>query len=157
MKKVLFVVLVALALAAPAMAQDNGSNAASGVGSQAACGSGECFVPNFTFVGQIVKYSGVGTAGSIYVMGADCCLSGDKYLFSLTSGGLKGSAQTRTVAASSCTTAWSSSSYAGIVATGSAKAQMKIQQAGGGLPAGAYLRMSLGSWVQTQGTDQCGF
>jgi hypothetical protein len=158
MKKVLFVVLVALALAAPAMAQDNGSNAASGVGVQAACGSGGCFEPSFTFLGETVKYAGTGTAGNNWVMAGDCCLAGDKYLFSLSSGGLKGSSQTTTVVIpATCTTSWSSPSYAAIVAASTAKAQMKIQKAGGGLPASAVIRMALGAWHQTAGSDSCGF
>ena len=155
MKKVLFVSLLMLGLAAPAMAQ---GNAPSGVGADIACGSGECFVPNFTFLGQVVKYAGSGTAGTLYIQIADCCLSGDKYLAKVTSGGQAGSTTTSTVLDSTCSfAAAGSSSFAGIYSAGTAKAQMKIQKAGGGLPAGAYILMSVGSWVQTAGSDSCGF
>ena len=156
MKKVVVLIFALLALATPAMAQD--ANVPSGVGAQVACGAGECFVPSFTFLGQIQKYSGTGTSGSLFIQGADCCISGDKYTMTVTSGGQKGTVvTTENIGSLGCSTTWSSSSFAGILAVGSAKAQMKITKAGGGLPAGAYLRLSRGSWLQIQGSDSCGF
>lgn len=157
MKKLTMCTLAAVALlglTGTAQAQ----NAAEGVGDLIACGAGECFVPRFTFLGQVQKYSGTGIAGGVLkVDGADCCLSGDKYKVTSKTGGLLGSFTTTHIAASSCTTAWTSPSSVSTQAGSSGKVLMKILLAGGGFPAGAYVRMSHGSWVQTAGSDSCGF
>ena len=156
MKRVLLLGLMVLGLAAPAMAQD--SNAVSGISPEVVCGAGECFVPNFTFLGEVVKYTGAGIVSPLRMDIADCCLGGDKYNGQVSSGGFKGTTQTSQVVSSSCVAIGLTGANASIN-TGStaAKAQMKITKAGGGFPAGAYIRLSSGSWAQTLGTDQCGF
>jgi hypothetical protein len=157
MTKVLFIGLVALALATPAMAQDN---TPSGVGADVACAPfpADCFAPSFSFVGQVVKYSGSGTFSPLTYEFADCCIGPDLYKGTLTSGGLKGSATTNDIVASTCTTSWTGGSAIRLADSGSsAKAQLKAVRVPGGFPATAYARMSNGTWVQTQGSDSCGF
>ncbi len=148
----LILLLVAVALTGGAGVAAFAGNTTSGAATDIACTFGSCFVPDFPVVGSSVSY--VGPAAS-RVEFADCCLSGDKIKVLLKRSGAKS------------TTIWTSSGTLTGVCTdgpylqtlaseiGATSAKMTLV-ASAATPAGAYIRMSAGSWVRTSGSDECG-
>ena len=141
-------------------------NSPSGVGSSVACSFGTCFEPNFNSVGDVVKYKTSGSAARIFQF-ADCCTAGDKYKVAIRASGSPAADTYQftsygTLNADCSTGPWGNQRQVqldtGPGGTGGAKnVQMTAVALPGGTPASAYIRMNSAGWVQTAGTDSCGF
>jgi hypothetical protein len=156
----------AIAMLASVALAGNGGNTANGTGSAVSCSFGSCFAPLFNSVGDVVKYKTTGSAARIFQF-ADCCVAGDKYKVAIRASGSPAADTYQftsygTLSADCSTGPWGNQRQVqldtGPGGTGGAKnVQVTAVALPGGAPAQAYIRMNSAGWVQSAGTDACGF
>jgi hypothetical protein len=150
-----FVMAIGFAVALSSIALAQNGNVATG-GERLPCAFGSCFVPLFSFNGDVVAYSSAPAGPRVEF--ADCCLDGDSYVVFIN--GSRGTATVDFVSLGplngDCSTGPYLDSYAAEV-TGASEIRYKALGLPGGVPASAYIRMQGGGWAQTAGFDSCGF
>jgi len=131
------------------------SNVPSEPGPLLACAFGSCFTPQFDAVGDVAVYKGSGDTAEV----ADCCFEGDTYKAVLKNKSTKEKDKVTFTGSGMLTKTCSIGPYAdshALFQSGANKAKIKALALPGGVPAGAFIRLS-GSWTRTKGKDWCGF